>query len=73
LIGLDDDAVRAWHRAYEHGVEGLKTFGHEGGCSAGHAMLRRSNPRNAHHRLPVRPERNPLRIMPPAEFPFAFP
>ena len=26
---LDDDTVRAWHRAYEQGgVEGLKTFGH---------------------------------------------
>lgn len=31
---LDDDTVRAWHRAYEQGgVEGLKTFGHEGGSS----------------------------------------
>jgi len=31
---LDDDTVRAWHRAYERGgVEGLKTFGHEGGSS----------------------------------------
>ena len=28
---LDDDTVRNWHRAYEQGgVEGLKTFGHEG-------------------------------------------
>jgi transposase len=32
---LDDDTVRAWHRAYEQGgVEGLKSFGHEG--SSGH-------------------------------------
>jgi transposase len=31
---LDDDTVRNWHRAYEQGgVDGLKTFGHEGGCS----------------------------------------
>jgi transposase len=31
---LDDDTVRNWHRAYEQGgVEGLKTFGHEGGSS----------------------------------------
>jgi transposase len=31
---LDDDTVRNWHRAYERsGVEGLKTFGHEGGSS----------------------------------------
>jgi transposase len=31
---LDDDTVRAWHRAYEQGgVEGLRTFGHEGSCS----------------------------------------
>ena len=31
---LDDDTVRAWHRAYEQGgVEGLKTFGHEGSSS----------------------------------------
>ena len=28
---LDDDTVRNWHRAYERGgVEGLKSFGHEG-------------------------------------------
>jgi len=31
---LDDDTVRAWHRAYEQGgVEELKTFGHEGSGS----------------------------------------
>lgn len=31
---LDDDTVRNWRRAYEQGgVDGLKTFGHEGGCS----------------------------------------
>ena len=31
---LDDDTVRDWHRAYERGgVEGLKSFGHEGGSS----------------------------------------
>ena len=31
---LDDDTVRAWHRAYEQGgVEGLKAFGHEGSSS----------------------------------------
>ena len=31
---LDDDTVRDWHRAYEQGgVEGLKSFGHEGGSS----------------------------------------
>src|SRR5271170_2880581 len=31
---LDDDTVRDWHRAYERGgVEGLKSFGHEGSCS----------------------------------------
>jgi transposase len=31
---LDDDTVRAWHSAYEQGgVEGLRTFGHEGGSS----------------------------------------
>ena len=31
---LDDDTVRAWRRAYEQGgVEGLKTFGHEGSSS----------------------------------------
>ena len=31
---LDDDTVRDWHRAYERGgVEGLKSFDHEGGSS----------------------------------------
>jgi transposase len=31
---LDDDTVRNWRRAYDRGgVEGLKTFGHEGGSS----------------------------------------
>ena len=31
---LDDDTVRDWHRAHERGgVEGLKSFGHEGGSS----------------------------------------
>ena len=31
---LDDDTVRDWHRAYERGgVEGLKSFGHEGSSS----------------------------------------
>ena len=31
---LDDDTVRDWHRAYEQGgVEGLKSFGHEGSSS----------------------------------------
>ena len=31
---LNDDKVRNWHRAYERGgVEGLKTFGHQGGSS----------------------------------------
>ena len=31
---LDDDTVRNWHRAYERGgVEGLKSFGHEGSSS----------------------------------------
>jgi len=31
---LDDDTVRDWHRAYERGgVEGLKSFDHEGGAS----------------------------------------
>ena len=31
---LDDDTVRDWYRAYERGgVEGLKSFGHEGGSS----------------------------------------
>ena len=31
---LDDDTVRNWHRAYEQGgVEGLRTFGHEGSSS----------------------------------------
>ena len=31
---LEDDTVRNWHRAYEHGgVEGLKSFGHEGSSS----------------------------------------
>jgi len=31
---LDDDTVRTWHRAYgQGGVEGLKTFGHEGSSS----------------------------------------
>ena len=33
-LRLDDDTVRAWHRAYEQGgVEGLRTFGHEGSSS----------------------------------------
>lgn len=31
---LDDDTVRNWHRAYEQGgVEGLRSFGHEGSSS----------------------------------------
>src|SRR5450432_3199061 len=31
---LDDDTVRDWYRAYERGgVEGLKSFGHEGSSS----------------------------------------
>lgn len=31
---MDDDTVRDWYRAYERGgVEGLKTFGHEGSSS----------------------------------------
>jgi len=31
---LGDDTVRDWHRAYEQGgVEGLKSFGHEGSSS----------------------------------------
>ena len=31
---LDDDTVRDWHRAYERGgVEGLRSFGHEGSSS----------------------------------------
>ena len=31
---LDDDTVRNWRRAYERGgVEGLRSFGHEGASS----------------------------------------
>lgn len=32
---LDDDTVRNWRRAYERGgVEGLRSFGHEGPAAA---------------------------------------
>ena len=33
MLFLDDDTIRTWHQLYqEDGIEGLATFGHEGGC-----------------------------------------
>src|ERR1700729_4390209 len=33
VLFLDDDTIRTWHRLYqEEGIEGLASFGHEGGA-----------------------------------------
>ena len=33
VLFLDDDTIRTWHRLYqEDGIEGLASFGHEGGA-----------------------------------------
>jgi transposase len=33
VLFLDDDTIRTWHRLYEQdGIEGLASFGYEGGC-----------------------------------------
>ena len=33
VLDLDDDTIRTWHRLYqEDGIEGLASFGYEGGA-----------------------------------------